>query len=987
MTKFLTTIFVFMISLSAFSQERDIKGKVMDKEGIPLAGATLIIKGTNKGTTTDFDGLFTLETKTGDILEISYVGMKKQTINVGQSSTLNITMEEDAAALDEVIVIGYGTVKKTDLTGSVAVVDTKEAFVSPTASVQDGLQGRASGVQVTSNGGAPGTTPTVVIRGGNSITGGNGPLYVVDGYVGAGNIGDLNPNDIETMQVLKDASATAIYGARGTNGVVLITTKQGKIGKPTVNLKVTSGLQRLPNQLDVQTPRELAAWQNSIVQDQDNLPFDLDNLPGGETNWQDVMTRTASISEYQLSVSGGTENTKYFLSTGYLDQEGIIKGSEYQRYSLRSNVSTNISKVFKVGVNLLLSRTERDNNDISFQNLLREDPSKPVYGDDGAYYVGFNPILGTQTDHLLANAELNQNDVRQDKAFVNTFVQASILDNLTITSTLSADVLYSTSHSFVPSTNPSKILNNNQLASGSIATFYDVDYLNENTVHYNEIWGNHSIDVVSGITFQTHHRNNSNTNASNIPSDGVGVNSLQLAPAENVNVSSGYTEDHLIGMLARVNYSFKDRYLLTASIRRDGSSRLGVNERWENFPSVGLGWKIKDEPWMQNANAINNFKLRASYGKTGNQGANPFVTIANVGIVGNTILVDGVRLPGVQQGQLAKPDLGWEITNQFDAGLELGMFNNRFSADVDVYYKKTENLLLNEPQLAFTGVTSQLTNIGEVENKGIDVTLSGVLVRSDNFEWDASLTISHNKNEVLDLGQSTFIETNRIGAPANDRASELRVGQPVGIFVGAIYDGFDPATGEAIFRDISGPDGVPDGEYTAEYDDTVIGDANPDVYGGFQTNFRLGNFDLSAFFTFSVGNENYNEEFFRVNEPNVNSFAGIREGMWTAQNPDNARYPGFSTYSYNRSSSLYLQDASYLRLTNLQLGYTLPTDLIKGFNKFRMYVTGTNLLLVKSDDYLGFDPDVNTSSGLTRGFDAIGYPQNRSFLFGIDVTF
>jgi len=382
--KKILTAFMIMLSMAVFSQEKTIIGTVTDSAGQPLPGTNIIEKGTTNGAQTDFDGNFSI-TVNGEnsILEISFLGYTKKEVLVGNQTNLNIVMEEDASSLDEVVVIGYGTVRKKDLAGAVATVDTENAFLAPTATVDNALQGRASGVKVTQTSGAPGSNPVIVIRGGNSITGGNGPLYVVDGFVGADNISNINPNDIESMQVLKDASSTAIYGARGTNGVIIITTKKGKLGKPLVNFKSSVGNQSLPNQIDVQTPRELGQWYNDIAADQNNLPYpDLDNLPGTVTNWQDEMITDAIIQDYQLSVSGGTDAVKYYVSLGYMNQDGIVKGSGFDRYSIRTNIDFKFSKTFKAGINIALSRTDRENNTISFTQLMREDPSKPVYDDE-----------------------------------------------------------------------------------------------------------------------------------------------------------------------------------------------------------------------------------------------------------------------------------------------------------------------------------------------------------------------------------------------------------------------------------------------------------------------------------------------------------------------------------------------------------------------------------------------------------------------------
>ncbi|MDE3742148.1 SusC/RagA family TonB-linked outer membrane protein [Maribacter polysaccharolyticus] len=986
-------LFAFMVtlSISVFSQERTVTGIVTDDTGQPLPGASVVIKGTTNGTQTDFDGNFSIIINDDkSILEVSYVGFAKQELALKGKSSLTIILLEDAEALDEVVIIGYGTVKKKDLTGAVATVDTDKAFIVPVSNPQNALQGRAAGVQVTSSSGAPGSTPEIIIRGGNSITGGNSPLYVIDGFVGADNISSLNPNDIESMQVLKDASSTAIYGARGTNGVIIITTKKGKTGKPVVNFRASSGVQNLPNEIDVQSTYELASWFNDISTDQDNLPFDLNDLPETNTNWQKELTRSAVVSDYQLSVSGGSEAIKYYVSGGYLNQEGIVIGSGFERYSLRSNVDFKLSKVFKAGLNVSLSRTDKENNTVSFTDLLREDPSKPLYDDEGNYYIGTNPILGTQTDHVLADALLNDDNTTLDKIFINTYVQAGLFDNKLIwKSTFGGDFINNKRHRFTPSTNPSYIMNDNQLATAIINRSNNEEFLNENTLNYSETFGDHAINILAGASFQTQNGESVQIRAADIPSDGVGVNAIQLAPSESVAINSSYSETHQLGVFGRIGYIYKDRYVFNASLRRDGKSSLGVNEKYENFPSASFAWKIKEESFLKNVDAISDLKLRLNYGRTGNSGVSPFSTIANYNIDNNTIVVDGVALAGVTQGNLAKPNLGWEITDQYDAGLEISLFKRRLSAEIDVYYKKTSDLLLNENSLDFTGFTTILTNIGSVENKGIDINLKGTIIQTDNFQWNASLNVSTYKNKVLDLGQSDYLSVKNLTAPASDESSRLIVGQPVGVFWGAKYLGFDPDTGDAIFEDISGPDGVPDGVYSGDYDDQIIGNSNPDFYGGLQTNFTYKNFDLGAFFAFSVGNENYSEEFFRVNEISVNSFASIRSGMYSVNNTTNAKYPAFNSDNYDLSSSLYVQDASYLRLSSLQLGYNLPSDLIGGIDKFRVYFTGSNLFLVKSNDYVGFDPDVNTGATgqLQRGFDAIAYPQSRSLLIGVDVSF
>ena len=959
-----------------------ISGSITDKDGNPLPGANIVEKGTTNGVTADFDGNFSINLGNANaVLVISYIGFANKEVPVNGQTALRIVLEESAAGLDEVVVVGYGTVRRKDLTGSVSSVKAEEAFVAPVSNLDQAIQGRAAGVFVTSQNGAPGTGATIRIRGGNSITAGNEPLYVVDGFIGGGNLNTINPNDIESIEILKDASSTAIYGSRGANGVILITTKKGKIGKLQVNLRSAQGVQVLPERIDVQTGREFAEYRNKL----NPGLFDLNNLPGQETNWQDEITRAAFFSDYQVSVSGGDEKTKHYTSFGYFSQEGIIKGSDFSRYSLRTNIDHKLSNVFKVGVNLSLSRSKTNNNLISTLSLVREDPLKPPYDEDGNYSV-YNIGIDNGGGNLLANTELNLDETIYDRVLANTFIEAQLAKGLKLRSTFGGDFTHSKRNRFVPSINPSKIISG-RLANASINEENTTSLLNENTLNYSVLFDKHSLNVLVGATVQKSETQSTSIVANELPSDGVEFNALELAPIEETGIDSDYSEFGLNSLLGRINYSYNDRYLLTLSVRRDGSSRLGANNKYSTFPSAAIAWKLSEENFIKNSKAIDNLKLRASYGLTGNSGVDPFSTLPTIG-TNATAILNGIPVIGAQQTTLANPDLKWETTSQFDIGLEASFFDGRLTAEIDYYSKKTEDLLLAAEVPFFTGFTTQLQNVGTLENKGFDLSLGVILIHTDNFTWSTNLNVSTYKNKVLDLGGKPSIITHRLGSPSNDITSQLIVGEAVGTFWGSFYEGVDPASGDAIFTDISGPDGVPDG-IVDENDKGVIGSSNPDFFGGFQNNIRYKNFDIEAFFQFTQGNENYNTDVYQVNGTQLNSYARLREGIWTPEDPNNATIPGFNSTSFNTSSTLYLQNASFLRLKTLQLGYTLPLTKLKAINQFRITLTGTNLFLIKDKDYLGFDPDVSSfgTNNTLRGYDNISYPQNRSFLLGFDFTF
>ncbi len=977
--KKILAIFLWVISVSAFAQAQSVTGTITDSEGEPLPGVTVVVKGTTMGTTTNIDGNYSINNiSDNSVLVYSFVGMVTQEIKVGNQTTISLTLVADAIGIEEVIAIGYGTVKKSDLTGSVSKVDAKAAYKAPAANLENAIQGRAAGVQVTTSNGSPGSAPSIRIRGGNSISAGNAPLYVIDGFIGASTA--INSNDIESIQVLKDASSTAIYGARGANGVILVTTKKGKSGQMKVNFKSSYGIQSLPGEIDVQSGYEYAAWRNE--QEGTDL-FDLDDLPGEDTNWQDVMIGTAPITDNQISVSGGTEKTKYYLSAGYFSQDGIVESTGYKRYSLRSNFDIKLSNIFKTGVNISLIETYKDVNDINLKSLIREDPLKPVYDDNGDYNI-YGYGTSSYGSNLLADNELDTHDLTKDRVSLNTYIQALLFNKITWKSSFGGDIAYSKEDKFSPSTNPINGYNG-LLAYGSIEQNKAVSLLNENTIDYKETFGDHSIGIMGGITFQRDHTTTTYIDADEIPSDGVGVDAVELA--ETASISSGYTETSIFSVLARANYSYMGKYLLTATFRRDGSSRLGG--AYANFPSCAIAWNVAKEPFFENIEAIDVLKLRTSYGWTGNQSVSAYSTLATYSSSGTATIINGEEVAGVTQGNIENTDLEWERTEQVDLGLEIGLFEGRLSAEVDLYYKKTHDLLLDAEVPSQTGYTERTQNVGSLQNKGIDVSLSGVIISTKDFEWRTSLNVSTFKNKVLNLGDKSSIDVVNLPSPSGDCASQLIVGQPVGTFVGAIYEGIDPETGEALLADISGPDGEPDGEYSSLYDDVVIGNANPDFYGGIQTDFKYKNFDFHATLPFSYGNDVYNMEAYVVTETTINSFAKLREKMWSSENTENATVPTVGSSNFLKSNSFFIQDGSFIRLATLQLGYTLPKGLVKGISNCRFYLTGTNLFLIKDKDYWGYDPDVSGygDNATKRGFDNIAYPNNRSYMIGIDVTF
>ena len=963
--------------------EITVSGNVQDEDGVGIPGVSIVLKGTTIGTATDVSGDYRLNVPDEQqaVLVFSSIGYLTKEVTIGNQTVIDLTLLPDVQSLEEVVVVGYGTVKKSDLTGSVASVDVEEAFNAPVTSVDQALQGRAAGVFVTSITGAPGVGATIRVRGGNSITAGNEPLYVIDGFVGGGDLSTISPNDIKSIEVLKDASATSIYGARGANGVILITTKQGRAGEPVINFKTSTGWQVVPDKIDVQNAREFAQYSNEGFTNLGSEPrYDLDNLPAVDTDWQELGYRNALISDNTFSVSNGGDNTQYYFAGNYFRQDGVMISNGLERYNLRVKLDHQLSDFFKFGVNLNYSRTLTDEPKFFASQLVTLSPLIPVFDENNEY--SFTNEDGSVFQNPIAYAEQVTFDTKKDRFLANTFAEFQLLEGLTLKTTLGADIVTEKTNYYEPGTLPNRAVQGLG-GYGSVNDENRSTLLNENTLSFNRSFGDdHSISAVAGFTVQTFQEESSFIAGDRLANDVTKFNALQFTAPEYRTIITGYDEWAILSYLGRINYSLKDRYLFTASFRRDGSSRLGENNKWANFPSAAVAWRLSEEPFIQQLGVFSDLKLRTSYGITGNQGIPTYASLATLSR--RELIIDNSLQTGVVQGSLANPNIKWETTQQFDVGLNMGFFDNRLNIELDYFYKKTNDLLFNVEIPYATGFTTQLKNIGSLQNRGFEASVNALLVSKANFSWNLAFNVSTYRNKILDLGGNEAINTYRLPPLSRALTGQLIVGEPLGVFVGYETDGIDPVTGDLIVRDVSG-DGAVD-----EEDQTIIGNANPSFFGGIQNTIAYKNLELSLFFQGTYGNDLYNTLLFGSSSVLINSYSSVREGRWTPENPAGATAVG--AYNQNnifRSNSTFIQDGSYLRLKTLQLSYLLPlgdNNVIKGL---RLSFIGTNLLLIKDSSYLNYDPEASQfgTDDTLRGYDTVVYPTARSYMFGVDITF
>ncbi|WP_372849063.1 SusC/RagA family TonB-linked outer membrane protein [Pedobacter sp.] len=1013
-----------------------VSGVVRDDNGDVLPGVSIRLKGSNTVTQTNGNGAFKFSIpELKGTLVFSYTGFVTKEVPITTATVYNVKLESSTSTLDDVIVVGYGTTTKRDLTGAVGSVNVVDLQKAPVASFEEALGGRLAGVYVSASDGQPGAPLQITIRGNNSVTQSNSPLYVIDGFpMEDPENNTLNPAEIESMEVLKDASATAIYGARGANGVFIITTKKGKIGTPTISYQNYFGVQENIRQQKMMSPYDFVKYQiefNPSVYTPIYLKNgrDLDYYKGVEgINWQDKIYRTGHVQNHFLSLNGGTDKTRYSISGSMLDQQGIIINSGFRRYQGRVVLDQTVTPKLRVGVNANYTNTKTYGTIATEQNgsataslmysvwgyrpvtgdplmdeQLLEEPFDPEIDPTAEYRI--NPFISTTN-------EFNPSYV--NALSINTYAEYKFGNNLT----------FRTTGSIVNRSTKKEIFNNsntragNPLSSvngvnGSILHYDVTNLLNENTLTYKKSFNKvHNVNAVAGFSLQEISNSNSGFGASMLPNESLGISGIE----EGIpfRLLSGSSKSALMSFLTRLNYNYRSRYFLTASFRADGSSKFASQNRWAYFPSGSAAWLFSEEDFMKNLSFVSSAKVRASYGLTGNNRVSDYANVLAMQINnGSGYNFNNSAMNGIVPFTLGNKDLKWETTSQADIGIDLGLFKNKVTITADYYSKKTYDLLLNSSLAPSQGYLNGLRNVGKVGNKGFEFTINTVNIKNKNFSWNTNFNISFNRNKVLALTEEDPSILSRInwGNFSNAYPYIAIPGKPIALLYGYVWDGvyqysdFNqlsngtyvlkdniPNNGQSRatvqpgfikYKDLNG-DGVVDG-----FDQTIIGNPNPTHTGGFSNNFTYKGFDLNVFFQWSYGNDllNANRIVFEggENRNSLNMFASYAN-RWTPENQTNDLYKVYGQGPLVYSSRT-IEDGSYLRLKTVALGYTFNNSLLKRIKvkTLRVYASGQNLYTWTN--YTGLDPEVSTfASALTPGFDWSAYPKARTVTFGINLT-
>jgi TonB-linked SusC/RagA family outer membrane protein len=1011
---------MFLLIGGASAQNRVVTGKVTDAGGNPIPSASVVIKGTKRGTNTGQDGNFKISVPPGATkLVVSSIGFASMEVSIEGISDVPVQLVASARTdLQDVVVVGYGTQRKRDLTGAIYKLKDSTMNDIPIQGPDQALRGKVPGVQVTQSSGTPGSSIQVLIRGSGTITTSNQPLYVVDGIIlntgsysqiGTGDqtlnvLADINPNDIESYEVLKDAAAAAIYGSRGANGVVLITTKKGANQKTKITLDASLGSNKAWKTIPTLTGPEYV----SLIDEETQAGFgatpaqiglaNLSNAPSSypTTDWQDLIFHKAPLFNYQLSVAGGDAKTKVYLSANYSGTDGIQLGTNYHRYGVRMNIDHSVSSKLKVSGQLGVSRSiqNRTDNDNDIYGVLSTAVLMPTYfapyNTDGTYAYDAN--LGI-IENPLASAHLRFNQAKTNTVIGDVAGEYYFLPSLSLRVQASADYIGFNEFQFLPSNTLEGASGPNGIGRQGYTT--DLNLLNENVLTWKQSFGDHNITATAVASYQTDNFQSIFAQANNFPGNGIQELSAAATPTVTTSTSTNLGQ---IGYLLRVNYDYKGRYLLSGSVRRDGSSALGSSFQYGTFPAISAGWRISDEDWFKNVEKISNLKLRGSYGVLGNtNGLSPYASKALVGAGNNYVINGNSNVAGLAPSQIGNDSLKWETLKQGDVGLELGLFKERLQFTVDYYNKITDNLLLARPLVGSSGFTSVNQNIGEISNTGWEFSVTATEFATKDFVWTTSFNISFNKNLVKKISGSPF---------PSGFASWTQAGYPIGSFygykvVGIFNNASEVAKAPTQFQgtspgDLQFADLNHDGAITSA-DQTVIGNANPKYYGGLTNTFSYKGIDLTVFFQFNEGNKIWDEN--RAFAEGMNSLFGQYATTLKRWEPTdtNTTMPraifGDPNGNEALNSTRFLEDGSFIRLKNLILAYNIPRNVVAKahLSSVKFFFQATNLKTWTK--YSGFDPEVSTftstnpTNNVSPGTDFLTYPQAKSYTFGIDLGF
>ena len=1021
-------LFLALITTALLNaQNSEVNGSVSGADGLSIPGANVLIQGSSTGTTTDFDGNFSISVKSGDVLIVSYIGFLTQSITISNQTSLTIVLQSDTSELDEVVVVGYGTQRKSNLTGAISKVTNEKLDQIGVARVDDALIGQVSGVNIQATEGEAGSAPTIRIRGVGSINGGLDPLIVVDGMVVDNDyLGSLDINDIASFEILKDAASTAIYGSRGSKGVIMITSKDGKEGKTKFRYNSFTGFKEAhqsdPYYFTTLEHAELERAATGSIQDKTQYKLLLAQA-GGDTNWQDIIFDGGAINSQSFNVSGGSKRTKFSSALNYLHDEGVLLTDDYKKYSIKLKVDTKINDNISFGINLSPSVTDRTRFDGSTHDILRQPSWLPLYLDEntikfvnrtrdkGVYAnakIGDYAVQRMFDDFDLANGvpmpngasgldisntsntnpaakvlESDRGD-RKFKTYGNAYFKIKFNDNLSLRTSFGGDY-QNTSYKRWRGIEHSR--------KGASAAFLELSDTNrfhmvtETYFTYNRSIGEHEINSVFGTGAESWNTEFNTAYGAGYTSDLIQT----LSGADPLTITAGSMDykSRLLSFFARVNYTYANKYLASLSVRRDGYSVFGSNQKYGDFPALSVGWKVHQEDFLRDSEVINSLKLRLSYGMTGNPGVDtgndqvdnyPFLAL----LATSNAIIDGSAVTGFNSLNISNPNLRWERSIEINPGIDFGLFYNKITGSIDYYERKSDQLLLYNPISSTTGFNNALVNLGEVENKGIELELRSRNVSKENFSWSSTFIASHNKNTLLDFadadGQIQSIDAKRAAEWIN------QVGQPISSFYGWVVDKEIPteylnnpwhpigAKAQDVYvRDLNG-DGLIDDD-----DKTILGSPYPDLVWSFGNEFKIGDVDLSLLFQGSHGAEvrNMGDQYI---------FNHFNSGQ-----DFNSSTPNQQFIKQKIFTDAIIQDASYIALRNVNIGYTFSDDSITsqlGISKARVYLSGQNLMYLKADNYTGFNPEsINNTSSTTYGYQRAGSPVFKTISLGVNLEF